>query len=326
MSGAERRTTTEVLEGIDLTGEVVVITGGSTGIGFETARALGAAGASIMITARSEEKGEDAVARLRDLVPGGAFDYEILELGSLDSVRACAADLRRRLPRIDVLVCNAGIMAVPFGRTDDGYELQFGTNHLGHFVLVGRLLPSLLLASPSRIVLLSSAGHGMSDILWDDPNFADTEYSKMEAYGQSKTANILHAVELERRYGPQGIHAYAVHPGMVATDLGRHFTAEDFADIAARAAAAAKASKTSASSGRKKAGGSRSSGGGLDLVTTDIGASTSVWAATAAELEGTGGVYLADCAITTAAPYAVDGDAAARLWAMSEELVGETFA
>ncbi|NCY15722.1 MAG: SDR family NAD(P)-dependent oxidoreductase [Actinobacteria bacterium] len=178
VSGAERRTTTEVLEGIDLTGEVVVITGGSTGIGFETARALGAAGASIMITARSEEKGEDAVARLRDLVPGGAFDYEILELGSLDSVRACAADLRRRLPRIDVLVCNAGIMAVPFGRTDDEFELQFGTNHLGHFVLVGRLLPSLLLASPSRIVLLSSAGHGMSDILWDDPNFLTTTYQR----------------------------------------------------------------------------------------------------------------------------------------------------
>ena len=324
MSGTERRTTTEVLEGIDLSGEVIVITGGSTGIGFETARALGAAGASIMITARTEEKGDDAVARLRDLVPGGEFDYEVLELGSLDSVRACAADLRRRCPRIDVLICNAGIMAVPFGRTAEGFELQFGTNHLGHFVLVGRLLPSLLLASPSRIVLLSSAGHGMSDILWEDPNFATAEYSKMEAYGQSKTANILHAVELERRYGPRGIHSYAVHPGMVATDLGRHFTAEDFADIAARAAAAAKASKSSGT--KKAAGASKGSGGGLDLVTTEIGASTSVWAAISADLEGAGGVYLADCAITNAAPYAVDSDAAARLWALSEELVGETFA
>jgi NAD(P)-dependent dehydrogenase (short-subunit alcohol dehydrogenase family) len=320
VSGPERRNTTEVLEGIDLHGEVIVITGGSTGIGFETARALGAAGASIMITARTEEKGEDAVARLRDLVPGGEFDYEVLELGSLDSVRACAADLRRRCPRIDVLICNAGIMAVPFGRTAEGFELQFGTNHLGHFVLVGRLLPSLLLASPSRIVLLSSAGHGMSDVIWDDPNFLTTEYSKMEAYGQSKTANILHAVELERRYGPQGIHAYAVHPGMVATELGRHFTAEDFADIAARAAAAAKASTST-----KKSAASKGSGGGLDLVTPEVGASTSVWAATASELEGVGGLYLADRAVTSAAPYAVDADAAMRLWALSEELVGETF-
>lgn len=318
-------TTTEVLDGRDLTGEVVVITGGSTGIGFETARALAAAGASVMITARTEEKGDDAIARLRELVPGADVTYEILELGSLDSVRACAADIRRRLPRIDVLICNAGIMAVPFGRTDEGFELQFGTNHLGHFVLVGKLIPSLLLASPSRIVLLSSAGHGMGDIRWDDPNYDTTEYTKMEAYGQSKTANILHAVELERRYGARGIHAYAVHPGMVATDLGRHFTAEDFADIAARAAAAAKAS-AAAKGTKKESKDSTRAGGGLALVNTDVGAATSVWAATAAELEGNGGVYLADCSITAAMPYAIDPDAAARLWELSERLVGETFA
>lgn len=323
MSAAGRRTTTEVLDGVDLTGQVVVITGGSTGIGFETARALAAAGASVMITARTEEKGEDAVARLRDLVPGGDLTYEILELGSLDSVRACAADIRRRLPRIDVLVCNAGIMAVPFGRTEDGFELQFGTNHLGHFVLVGKLLPSLLLASPSRIVLLSSAGHGMGDIGWEDPNFETGEYRKMEAYGQSKTANILHAVELERRFGAQGIHAYAVHPGMVATELGRHFTDEDFADIAARAAAAKAARPARGST--KDAASPTGGGGGLTLVNTDVGASTSVWAATAAELEGTGGVYLADCSVAAAMPYAVDPAAATRLWEMSERLVGERF-
>ncbi len=323
MSQTEQRTTTEVLDGIDLSGEVIVITGGSTGIGFETARALGAAGASVLITARTEEKGEDAIARLSGLVPDGDFSYEVLELGSLDSVRACAADLRRRLPRIDVLIANAGIMAVPFDRTEDGFELQFGTNHLGHFLLIGLLLPSLLLASPSRIVLLSSAGHGMSDINWDDPNYRTSEYSKMEAYGQSKTANILHAVELERRYGPQGIHAAAVHPGMVATDLGRHFTADDFADIAARAAAAEKKAGPTDTDDTAAA---RPKGGGLRLVNTDVGAATSVWAAVAPELEGTGGLYLADCAIAAAAPYATDPDAAARLWALSEELVGETFA
>jgi len=324
VSESRGRTTTEVLEGVDLSGEVIVITGGSTGIGFETARALAAAGASVMITARTEEKGESAVARLRELVPGGDVSYEILELGSLDSVRACAADIRRRLPRIDVLICNAGIMAVPFGRTEEGFELQFGTNHLGHFVLVGKLLPSLLLASPSRIVLLSSAGHGMGDIRWDDPNYETGEYTKMEAYGQSKTANILHAVELECRYGARGIHACAVHPGMVATELGRHFTADDFADIAARAAAAKAASAPKGT--KKEATSSKGGGGGLTLVNTDVGASTSVWAATSTELEGIGGVYLADCSVTAAMPYAVDPEAAARLWELSERLVGETFA
>jgi len=320
VSRTEQRTTTDVLDGVDLAGEVILITGGSTGIGFETARALGAAGATIMITARTEEKGDDAITRLAGLVPGGDFSYEILELGSLDSVRACAADLRRRLPRIDVLIANAGIMAAPFDRTEDGFELQFGTNHLGHFLLIGLLVPSLLLASPSRIVLLSSMGHGMSDIQWDDPNYLTTEYSKMEAYGQSKTANILHAVELERRFGPQGIHAYAVHPGMVATDLGRHFTADDFADIAARAAAAEKPSEPT-----NDPSAARPKGGGLKLVNTDVGAATSVWAAVAPELEGTGALYLSDCAIATAMPYAVDADAAARLWSISEELVGERF-
>jgi len=142
----------------------------------------------------------------------------------------------------------------------------------------------------------------------------------MEAYGQSKTANILHAVELERRYGPQSIHAYAVHPGMVATDLGRHFTADDFADIAARAAAAEKPSEPT-----NDPSAARPKGGGLKLVNTDVGAATSVWAAVAPELEGTGALYLSDCAIATAMPYAVDPDAAARLWSISEELVGERF-
>jgi NAD(P)-dependent dehydrogenase (short-subunit alcohol dehydrogenase family) len=184
----------------------------------------------------------------------------------------------------------------------------------------------LLLASPSRIVLLSSAGHGMGDINWDDPNYESGDYVKMEAYGQSKTANILHAVELERRFGAQGIHAYAVHPGMVATDLGRHFTAEDFADIVARASAAKASSSTKEGKKESKGSGSASSPGGLPLVNTDVGAATSVWAATAPELEGSGGVYLADCAVTAAMPEAVDPDAAARLWELSEQLVGETIA
>ena len=323
MSETTQRTTTEVLEGIDLTGRVVVITGASTGIGLETARALGAAGASVLITARDAAKGDAAVARLRELVPSGRFEFEVLELGSLASVRAATDAIAARLDHIDVLVANAGIMAVPFGRTDDGFELQLGTNHLGHFVFIGRLLPLLRAGAPSRVVLLSSAGHSMSDIVWADPNFEHAEYSKMGAYGQSKTANILHAVELERRLAADGVHAYAVHPGMVATELGRHFTPDVFTELADRAAAAAtpKPGETTDTTADAK-----QKGGGLPpLVGTDIGAATSVWAATAPELEGRGGLYLADCVEARPARYASDTAAAERLWTLSEQLVGEKF-
>ena len=225
----------------------------------------------MVITARSDDKGAATVAGMLDRVPGADVSYEVLELGSLDSVRAFTDRFTATHDRLDVLIGNAGIMAVPFGRTDDGFELQFGTNHLGHFDLVGRLLPLLVASAPSRIVLLSSGGHMASDIHWDDPNFESHEYNKMDAYGQSKTANILHAVELERRYGPLGVHAYAVHPGMVATQLGRNFTPDVMEDLAARAA--------SAPSGSGKL---------PPVVGTDVGAATSVWAATAPELDAAG--------------------------------------
>lgn len=307
MTDAPTTTTTDVLEGVDLSGRTILVTGATTGIGRETARALTAAGASVVITARTDDKGEATVAKLREWVPGADVAHEVLELGSLDSVRAFTDRFTATHDHLDVLIGNAGIMAVPFGRTADGFELQFGTNHLGHFDLVGRLLPLLVASAPSRIVLLSSGGHMASDILWDDPNFESHEYSKMDAYGQSKTANVLHAVELERRYGALGVHAYAVHPGMVATQLGRNFTPDVMEDLKARAAS---------SPGRAEL---------PPLVGTDVGAATSVWAATAPELESQGGSYLADCAVAIAAPYAMDLDGAARLWALSEELVGETF-
>jgi NAD(P)-dependent dehydrogenase (short-subunit alcohol dehydrogenase family) len=284
----------------------VLITGATTGIGKETARALAGAGATVVVTARTDEKGETAVAELVDLVPGADISYDVLELGSLESVRAFTDRFTASHDRLDLLVGNAGIMAVPFGRTDDGFELQFGTNHLGHFLLVGRLLPLLEAGAPARVVLLSSGGHAASDIIWDDPNFEAHDYSKMEAYGQSKTANILHAVELDRRYGPLGVHAYAVHPGMVATDLGRHFTREDYEELKERAKAAP-------------------TGKLPPRVGVDVGAATSVWAVVAPELEAQGGTYLADCAVAEARPYATDPDAARRLWVLSEELVGESF-
>ena len=306
MTDAPTTTTDDVLSGVDLHGRTILVTGGTTGLGFETVRALAAAGASVVTTARSDDKGRDACDRLRALVPGADVSYELCELGSLASVREFTDRFAASHDRLDVLIANAGIMAVPFGRTEDGFELQFGTNHLGHFVLVGRLVPLLLASAPSRVVLLSSGGHAGSDIVWDDIGFDSREYSKFESYGQSKTANILHAVELERRYGDRGVHAWSVHPGMVATDLGRHFTREDYADLMKRAEAS-----------------------GSELpprVGPEVGASTQVWAATSDDALGCAGGYLADCGPAEARPYATDPEAARRLWAVSEELVGETFA
>jgi NAD(P)-dependent dehydrogenase (short-subunit alcohol dehydrogenase family) len=301
-------TTSDVLDGVDLTGCRVLVTGGTTGIGKETARALAAAGASVTITARTDDKGTAAVEDLCSGVDGADVEYELLELGSLASVRSFTDRFAAAHDSVDVLIANAGIMAVPFGRTDEGFELHFGTNHLGHFVLVGRLLPLLVASAPARVVILTSAGHAMSDIDWDDPNYEHRTYSKMEAYGQSKTANILHALELDRRCGARGGHAYSVHPGMVATELGRYFTREDFEELQGRAR------------------GSSSGGGGLPpAVGVDVGASASVWAATAPELDDQGGSYLADCAVATPMAYAADPDAARRLWALSEDLVGEHF-
>jgi NAD(P)-dependent dehydrogenase (short-subunit alcohol dehydrogenase family) len=306
VTDAPTTTTTDVLTGVDLTGTRALVTGGTTGIGKETARALCAAGASVVITARSDDKGAAAVDDLRVAVPDADVAFAVLELGSLDSVRAFTDRFLASYDRLDLLIANAGVMAMPYGQTDDGFELHLGTNHLGHFVLIGRLMPLLVASAPSRVVILSSGGHLASDIRWDDPNWERTEFSKMEAYGQSKTANILHAVELERRYGPLGVHAYAVHPGAVRTDLGRHFTKEDVEDLMARAA-------KSASTG----------GGGMPpMVDVEVGAATSVWAAIAAA-DTDGGSYCADCAVAPAAPYATDPDAARRLWALSEELVGE---
>ena len=298
-------TTDDVLSGIDLVGKVILITGGTTGLGKESARALGAVGASVIITARNEEKGSAAVAQLTELVPNGDFSFEVMELGSLESVRAFTDRFLASHDRLDVLLANAGIMAVPYGKTDDGFELQFGTNHLGHFVLVNRLLPLLKASAPSRIVNLSSAGHFASGILWDDPNFETNEYSKMEAYGQSKTANILFTVELERRYGDAGVHAWAVHPGMVMTDLARSFTKDDFGDLASRA---------------KKSGMKMPT-----LVNVDVGASTQVWACVSAEALEKPGSYLADRTFAEPSDYANDPESAKRLWALSEQLVGEQF-
>jgi NAD(P)-dependent dehydrogenase (short-subunit alcohol dehydrogenase family) len=284
-------TTTAVLAEVDLSGRTAVVTGASSGLGLETARALASAGAHVVAAVRDVDKARAAL---------GAAEIVALELSDLNSVRSAAADIARQYPRIDLLINNAGVMATPLARTGQGFELQLGTNHLGHFVFTNALLDNL--GAGSRIVNLTSRGHLVSGIRWDDPNFRDeSTYEKFVAYGQSKTANVLFTVELERRLAATGIHAFAVHPGVIITDLGRHVNVADM-----------------------KAWGT--------LKPTDVshGAATTVWAATSSALDGLGGVYLEDCAIAVPfvegtpggfAPHAVDPDQAARLWDWSVEQV-----
>ncbi|MEZ0354931.1 SDR family NAD(P)-dependent oxidoreductase [Mycobacterium sp. SA01] len=282
-------TTAEVLSGVDLTGRTVVITGASTGLGLQTAWAMQSVGAEIVAAVRDLDKTRSVI------------DCETvhLELGDLRSARAAAEAIATRHDRIDVLINNAGVMAPPLTRTVQGYEMQVGTNHLGHFVLTTGLADRF--GDGTRIVNLSSRGHQLGGIRWDDPNYDDeSAYDKWQAYGQSKTANVLFTVESERRWGPLGVHSFAVHPGVVFTDLARHMTRDDF-----------------------RAGGTLAN---LEVTDVEHGAATTVWAATSPELDGRGGLYLEDCHVADAmvdgveggyAPWAVDPGQAARLWEWS---------
>jgi NAD(P)-dependent dehydrogenase (short-subunit alcohol dehydrogenase family) len=282
------RTASDVVEGLDLTGRTAVITGAASGLGRESARALAAAGAHVVLAGRNLS----ALTATRDALGGRASIVE-LDLTSLASIRAAAAAIEA--PRIDILMNNAGVMFTPFGRTTDGFETQFGTNHLGHFELTRLLAPRL---EGARVVVLSSDGHRLGDVDLDDPDWRHREYDKFAAYGAAKTANVLHTVELDRRLRERGTRAYAVHPGMVATNLARHMSRDDVTAITERAAAHA-----------------------VEILTPQQGAATQVWAAVGPDLDGRGGVYLADCEIRSdVAPYAVDAERAARLWDISEEL------
>lgn len=295
-------TTDEVIAGVDLSGRTVVVTGATSGLGLETARVLSGAGAHVVMTARDEAKRAEAVAAVAG--EGRSVEAGVLDLTSLESVRAFAAWLLDRHERVDLLVNNAGVMATPLGRTADGFEMQFGTNHLGHFLLTNLLAPALLRGAPARVVNLSSAGHVASDILWDDPNFEHTEYHPWKAYGQSKTANVLFTVELDRRLASRGVRAYAVHPGMIRTNLGRHMNKEQGASLQSKITRADMPA----------------------MKSIPAGAATQVWAATAPELADQGGVYAEDCGISEKhAAWARDPESAVRLWTLSEELVGEKF-
>jgi NAD(P)-dependent dehydrogenase (short-subunit alcohol dehydrogenase family) len=309
-------TTDDLMAGVDCTGRGALVTGASGGLGLETARSLAAAGARVVLAARDAAKTAAAVRTIRERVPAALLETLELDLASLASVRAAAARFLAGHERLDLLINNAGVMATPLARTADGFELQLGTNHLGHFLLTCLVAPALVAAAPSRVVNLTSAGHMISDVRWDDPGFERDPYDKWVAYGQSKTANVLFTVELERRLGPRGVHAYAVHPGMIMTDLGRHLTPEDVAALTKMAESAP-----------RPGGGGGGSGGLPPFKSIPAGAATTVWAATAPDLAGRGGTYLADCAVSAEhAPWAVDPVAARRLWEMSERLVGQTLA
>lgn len=310
-------TTDQVLEGISLAGKTAVVTGASSGLGIETARALAAAGASVMMVARNPERLEAAAETLRSAVPEGQFDTALADLADLDSIRTGCADILARCPKIHLLVNNAGVMACPLLRTAQGFEMQFGSNHLGHFLFTCLLLPAMLAAAEEseqecRIVSLSSAGHRLGAVNFEDPNYNQREYNKWEAYGQAKTANALFAVALDQRLKSRGIRAFSVHPGVIVTDLGRHLDEQDMKDLIS----------------------SLPEGEEMTYKSTEQGSATSVWAATSPELEGRGGLYLEDCQVAErGAPgarggvqdYAIDPDGAQQLWAVSEDFVGQKF-
>lgn len=321
MSYDATTTTDEILDGADLAGRHFVITGASSGLGEETTRALCQHGARVSMLARNMEKLRAAETRVQERVPGARVDLHQVDLADLRSIRAFAAGFLEANPSFDVLINNAGVMCCPMARTTDGFEMQFGTNHVGHFLLTNLLMPALLKGAAPRVVNLSSAGHSICDVDLEDPNFEKTEYDPWDSYGRSKTANVLFTVELARRHPAPELVALAVHPGMIMTELGRHLTEETMKQMMERSAERAEASGQEAT-------------GGMSFKSVEAGAATQVWAATASELAGHSGAYLGDCQLGVAGGnptgngyvgYALDASNARALWALSEELVGESF-
>jgi NAD(P)-dependent dehydrogenase (short-subunit alcohol dehydrogenase family) len=325
MSTFNRDTTTdEVLEGVRLSGRRFVVTGAASGLGFETARALASHGATVTVLARSSERVDHALAELRALVSDGEFETGVVDLADLGDIEAFATRYLVNHDTIDVLINNAGVMACPFGRTTDGFETQFGTNHLGHFALTARLAPALLRGNAPRVVTLSSAGHSRSDVDLNDPNFDRSEYSPWVAYGRSKTANALFARELAHRSNGR-VLSFSVHPGGIVTELGRHL------DDALRDDMLEFAKARAVRFGDVDASGQPTS---IRFKSVPAGAATQVWAATDESLAQHNGAYLADCGlgILGANPssngfmeYLLDDDHASQLWRLSEELTGVRF-
>jgi NAD(P)-dependent dehydrogenase (short-subunit alcohol dehydrogenase family) len=316
-------TTEDVLSGIDLRGKRILVTGVSAGLGVETARSLAARGAHVGGAARDLAKAKAATAQVRQdaAANGGSFELVELDLASLKSVRACADRLLEKRESFDVVIANAGVMATPFGKTADGFETQFGTNHLGHFVLVNRI--ASLIRDGGRLINLSSAGHRYSNVDLGDPNFERTPYEPFVAYGRSKTANVLFAVAFDKRHRDRGVRAAAVHPGGIRTELGRY-------------AEPGRIEKVIEELNRQLTAQGK---GPFQWKSIPQGAATSVWAAVVGPANEIGGQYCENCHVGHIVPddapitavsegvrgYALDPSNAEALWKKSEELVGESF-
>ena len=320
-------TTKEILEGVDLSGKKVLVTGASGGLGEETARALATAGASVIMAARNSKKNSEAKERILSANSEAKLDTHELNLASLKDVTSSAEEFLSKNESLDLLVNNAGIMCTPFGHTTDGFEQQFGVNHLGHHLFTGLLMPALEKAEASRVVCLSSGAHLICGVNLEDPMFERRDYDGWDRYWQSKSANALFAREFDRRYADKGIHAFSVHPGMIFTELGRHMTEEDMASLIERRKSQVKTDEEPTDS--------------TDMMspkTDEAGAATTVWACVDNALENLGGHYLADCQLgvplasedsppgsCSMASHILDDKAASELWKLSEQLTGGVF-
>lgn len=306
-----RSTPSEVIGGADLGGKFAVVTGGYSGLGLETTKGLAEAGADVLIPARRPDHAREIIAGLGEL--RGSVTVDEMDLGDLASAQAFGERIAGGDRSVDILINNAAIMACPETRVGDGWEAQFATNHLGHYVMTNTMWPALVADGGGRVVSLSSTGHKLSDIRYDDIQFT-SGYDKWVAYGQAKTANCLFAVHLDAQGADSGVRAFAVHPGGIMTELQRHLPKEEMINM----------------------GWMDADGNVNELFKTpEQGASTSVWAATSPQLDGLGGVYCENCDIANpedpdspmarfmgVAAYAVDSANATKLWGLSAELTG----
>ncbi|RUP51168.1 oxidoreductase, partial [Jimgerdemannia flammicorona] len=298
-----RTTAEEVLsrDDIDVQGKTFLITGGTSGLGEESVRVLAKHGAKIIFSARDLAAAEKVVANIKAETPTAEIIYYKLDLSSLASVKTFVDEVKTTGVPLNGLILNAGIMAPPFGNTADGFETQFGTNHVAHYLLTRLLIDNLVANAPARVVVVSSSGHRLDGVDFSDPNFTTRPYDKWKAYGQSKTANILFAYELNKRYASKGIEAFSIHPGGIRTPLMRHMAIEELIHF-----------------GLADAEGNY----GPQLKTVPQGTATQVWALLAPELKGKGGEYLEDVSVSCPkTEQARDPNAAERLWSVSEEYV-----
>ncbi len=296
----------------DLKGKTIVVTGGSAGLGIETARVLAMHGAKVVSAVRDKAKGEKALAEIKASVPDADIELAIVDLFDLDSVRAGASDIANRFPVIDMLINNAGVMAAPLERTKEGLDMHLGTNFLGHYVLTAHLINNLLASGDARIINLTSSAHRLSPLREEDPFFEKEEYNKLAAYGQSKTAAVLFTLELDRRYRDRGVRATAVHPGLIDTELGRYFSEDEMVFL---------------KDGIPE---------GIAMKDVSQGSATTVWAACIEDFTPLASKFCEDCAVADeisdpdedgrgVLPHALDAKTAATLWELGEQWSGDRF-